>query len=282
MPRRRCVPQSLGGSRHAIRDTAHNRTHAFVPETVEQGVWSLNVTPTLATAISLLAEGFFVRRVSLIGTKSSIVAFISMLCLLANGGMNIVLTVKAFKIEDIQRFGQDTKIITGVTLLLAAVADYLLAGSMILALCRNKSQHARASILEMLTVYILNTGLLTGTLQWMASLMSFVFPNELYWAPFGLIALRLYGITLLSVLNSRKHMASQGITIFSGSYSPNAIMRAHRLATLERFNVPRDTNENVLPVISVKVTEETEEHGRGGYGSYLSSTSNFHKSDPSV
>ncbi|KAH9902435.1 hypothetical protein C8Q73DRAFT_3977 [Cubamyces lactineus] len=137
-------------------------TNYFRPAAVEQGVWSLNVTPTIATAISLLAEGFFVRRVSLIGTKSSIIALISTLCLATNGGMNIVLTVKAFKIEDIQRFGQDTKTITGVTLLLAAVADYLLAGSMILALRRTKGQHARAPRSEMVTVYILNTGFLTG------------------------------------------------------------------------------------------------------------------------
>ena len=42
-----------------------------------------------------------------------------------------------------------------------------------------------------------------------------------------------------SRLNSRKQMASQGITIFDGAYRPNVIARAHRLATLERYNVPQ-------------------------------------------
>ncbi|KAI0327025.1 hypothetical protein GY45DRAFT_1175504 [Cubamyces sp. BRFM 1775] len=247
---------------------------------VQKGVWSLNVSPALATVSLILAEGFFVRRVSLIGTKSSIIALISMLCLLATSSMSIVLTVKAFRTNNIQVFDRETHNITSVDLLLGALADYLLAGTMILALRRNADQNARTSRSDVATIYILNTGLLTGTLQWMATLMAFVFPYKLYWAPFGLIATKLYGVTLLSVLNSRKRMASQGITIFEGAYRPNAIARAHRLATLERFNVPQNENKDVLPVINVNITQEREEHGGNDCGSYLSSTSNFHKTIP--
>ncbi|KAH9902434.1 hypothetical protein C8Q73DRAFT_785113 [Cubamyces lactineus] len=257
-------------------------TKFFDTKAVQQGVWSLNVSPALATVCLIIAEGFFVRRVSLIGTKSSAVALVAMSCLLATSVMSIVLTVKAFATNNIQDFDRETRNITGVDLLLGALADYLLAGTMILALRRDKDHSSRASRVEVATVYILNTGFLTGTLQWMATIMAFVFPYKLYWTPFGLIATKLYGVTLLSVLNSRKHMASQGITIFDGAYRPNVIARAHRLATLERFNVPQGTDKEALPVINVNITEEREEHGGNDYGSYLSSMSNFHKAIPQV
>ncbi|KAJ8481505.1 hypothetical protein ONZ51_g5952 [Trametes cubensis] len=294
-------------------------TNFFNTEAAQQGVWSLNVSPTLATVCLLSAEGFFARRVSLIGTKSSIVALISMLCLLANSSnttslaMSVVLTAKAFATNNIQDFDRETRNITGVDLLLGALADYLLSGTMILALRRIKDQHARASRAEVATIYLLNTGsyyVITGEhdmnelrdlrFSYRDAAMdghhngtqysrrrhriaphhqeqAFVFPYKLYWAPFGLIATKLYGVTLLSVLNSRKQMASQGITIFDGAYRPNVIARAHRLATLERYNVPQDENKDVLPVINVNITEEREEHGGNDYGSYLSSTSNFRK-----
>ncbi|KAI0654607.1 hypothetical protein C8Q70DRAFT_1058201 [Cubamyces menziesii] len=118
--------------------------------------------------------------------------------------------------------------------------------------------------MEVATTYILNTGLLTGTLQWLAAIMSLRFPFELYWATFGLITMKFRAITLFSV---------RGITVFNDStYTRSAIARAHRLTTVEQFNVPRDPREDGPPVINIKVAAETEIHGR----SYESSILDIH------
>ncbi|KAJ8481489.1 hypothetical protein ONZ51_g5961 [Trametes cubensis] len=172
------------------------------------------------------------------------------------------ITVKTFQIENFQRFGEQSKGITRASLALAASADYLLAAALIVVLRRGRENHARASWAEIVTMYIINTGLLTGTLQWTAALMSFKFPLDFYWAALTLITMKLRTMILLSVLNSRKTMASRGITVFNNSsYTRNAIARAHRLAVVEQFNVPRDPCEDVPPVISIKVVAETEVHG---------------------
>ncbi|KAI0327036.1 hypothetical protein GY45DRAFT_1437248 [Cubamyces sp. BRFM 1775] len=248
-------------------------TNYFNPLALLDGVWSLNIQPVVSGVISLFAFTFFARRVSLIGAKSSVIALAAILLLLASNVLTIVITAKAFQIENIQRFGERTHKIASASLALAACADYLLAAALIAVLLRDRANHTRASWIEVATTYILNTGLLTGTLQWLAAIMSLRFPLELYWATFGLVTMKFRAITLLSVLNSRKTMTSRGITVFNNStYTRNAIARAHRLTAVEQFNVPRDPREDGPPVISIKVAAETEVHGR----SYASSITDIH------
>ncbi|KAI0656506.1 hypothetical protein C8Q70DRAFT_1056727 [Cubamyces menziesii] len=130
--------------------------------------------------------------------------------------------------------------------------------------CRVSLIGVKSSIVALTAILLLlaSNGLLTGTLQWTAALMSFKFPLDFYWAALTLITMKLRTMILLSVLNSRKTMASRGITVFNNSsYTRNAIARAHRLAVVEQFNVPRDPCEDVPPVISIKVVAETEVHG---------------------
>ncbi|KAH9902442.1 hypothetical protein C8Q73DRAFT_785120 [Cubamyces lactineus] len=228
------------------------------PRVMQNGVWSLNIQPVMSGIISLLAFSFCARRVSLIGVKSRIVALTSISLLLASNAV----TTRAFQLKTFLRFGEQSKGITGASLALAASADYLLAAALITVMLRDQADHSRASLMEVAITYILNTGLLTGTLQWLAAIMSLRFPLKLYWATLGLITLKFRAITLLSVLNTRKTMASRGITVFNSSmYARNAIARAHRLTTMERFNVPRDPREDGPSVISIKVAAETEVHG---------------------
>ncbi|KAI0654618.1 hypothetical protein C8Q70DRAFT_1058213 [Cubamyces menziesii] len=249
-------------------------TNYFNPLALVNGVWSLNIQPVVSGTISLIAFIFFARRVSLIGPKSSVVALTAILLLLASNALTIVITTKAFRIENIQQFGEQTHGISSAFLALAASADYVLAAALIVVLIRDRANHTRASWIEVATTYILNTGLLTGTLQWLAAIMSLRFPSELYWATFGLITMKFRAITLFSVLNSRKTMSSRGITVFNDStYTRSAIARAHRLTTVEQFNVPRDPREDGPPVINIKVAAETEIHGR----SYASSILDIHE-----
>ncbi|KAJ3013986.1 hypothetical protein NUW54_g1424 [Trametes sanguinea] len=229
------------------------------PLALADGVWSLNVIPTLAATIVLASECFFARRVTLIGFWSKVVATIAVLCLLAGSGLSVALTVKAFQITDMLLFGEQAKVLAILSLALDAIGDCLLVGAIIAALRQRRDSHAISSISEVAELYILNTGLLVGILQAIGAILAIRYPLKLYYAAHAMVVIRMYGVTLLSVLNSRKLLLSRGIRVFKDE---STFGRAHRLATVERWNVPHNRDDTTPPVMSVKVAAEIEVHGQ--------------------
>ncbi|KAI9056766.1 hypothetical protein FKP32DRAFT_1681934 [Trametes sanguinea] len=233
------------------------------PLALADGVWSLNVIPTLAAMIVLASECFFARRVTLIGFWSKLIATVAVSCLLAGSGLSIALTVKAFQIKDMLLFGEKAKVLAILSLALDAIGDCLLAGAIIAALRQSRDRHAISSISEVAELYILNTGLLVGILQAIGAILAIRYPLKLYYAAHAMVVIRMYGVTLLSVLNSRKLLLSRGIRVFNDeTFGRSIISRAHRLATVERWNVPHNPEDTTPPVISVKVAAEIEVHGQ--------------------
>ncbi|OSC98520.1 hypothetical protein PYCCODRAFT_1470997 [Trametes coccinea BRFM310] len=236
---------------------------------INVGIWSIDIIPTIAAMIVLTAEFFFARRVFLIGPWYKVVAVVAMLCLLTGSGLSIGLTARAYQIKDFATFGEKAKLTSFLSVGFDAIGDCLLAAAMITALRRSRASHSVSSILDVIVLYVVNTGLLSGILHAVTAILSIRYPGKLYWAALGLIVIRVYGITLFSVsaalsLNSRKLMLSRGIRVFNDeAFGRNIISRAHRLATVERWNVPHGREDDTPPVITVKVAAEIEVHGHG-------------------
>ncbi|KAJ3005336.1 hypothetical protein NUW54_g4382 [Trametes sanguinea] len=275
-------------------------------DALRYGVWSLDVTPAFGAVILVLAECFFVRRVSLsmhsfrchslckkltptlqlepgrdwsqpsqscaswqavcrLVHRLAIVHFSTAVVSAEHVRYCIAIAAKAFHLRDFVSFDAEAKVQTILSLALNAIGDCLLAGSIIAGLYRNRASHTRSSALAVAELYVLNTGLLVGVLQTIAAILAICYPLRLYWAAVGLNAVRMYGITLLSVLNSRTLLLSRGVTIFTdgtGASTRNILSRAQRLNTVERWNVPNDPNDSIPPIINVKVAAEIEVHGQ--------------------
>ncbi|KAI0636274.1 hypothetical protein C8Q77DRAFT_1102773 [Trametes polyzona] len=239
-------------------------TNYFQPEVAQKGVWSLNVIPAEAGLIVVVAQSFFARRVYLIGGASKLVSIVAAAFFVAHLATSIVMTVEAFRINTIQDFTDKTKYISFASLVCAALADFLLSGAIIAALRRTQAKNQQnngASRIEVATLYILNTGLLTGVLHSVAAILSIAWPYRLYWAATGLVALKLYAITLFAVLNSRKLLVSRGIEVFNSDtpLGMNILARANHLAAVEQWNVPRAPE--APPVINIKVAAEVDTDG---------------------
>ncbi|CDO77819.1 hypothetical protein BN946_scf184722.g11 [Trametes cinnabarina] len=249
----------------------------FDPAAIGQGVWSINITPVFAALIVLFAECFFARRVVLIGLRPKIIGIVAFLCLVSGSS----LTVKAFEIKQIDVFGEDTKVLTPLSLGLDAVADGLLAGTIIVTLRQNRASHANSSVFDVTELYFLNTGLLVGMLQAIAAILAIRYPLELYWTAVGLNAVKMYGVTLLSVLNSRKLLLSRGVKIFNDeTFGRNIISRVNHLAAMERWNVPHNSHDDdAPPVINVKVAAEIEVHGESD-GSFTDDRKGMRSAEP--
>ncbi|KAI0833816.1 hypothetical protein BC628DRAFT_1414551 [Trametes gibbosa] len=252
----------------------------FNPAAIQKGVWSLNITSTVGAFIVVCAQMFFARRVYLIGGISRSVAILAAICLfghigtaIADPSQSAAITYQAFHINQIEKFTAQTKPISFTTLICAAVADLLLSGAIMVALPRtrtdNQSQPSNAtSKFETAVMYIINTGLLTGVVHGIAAILSIAWPYRLYWGAAALVAQKMYAITLLAVLNSRKLQFSRGIEVFDtdlNTFGTNIFSRANQLAAVEQWNVPRAPD---LPqTITIKVAAEMDTDGQSqGYG----------------
>ncbi|KAL1949737.1 hypothetical protein VTO73DRAFT_8618 [Trametes versicolor] len=236
-------------------------THYFDPLALTQGVWSVQIAPTVSAAITLTAQTFFARRVALLGFGFKIVVAIATLCLAAFLGMAIAVTVVAIQLHNLENFGPNTEWLFGAGLWFATGADLLLAGSIIVALRYSRDTYGPRGVdgrADRFMLYFVNTGLMTGIFNMIPSILATTDPRSFTWAAVSYIATRLYANTLLAVLNSRKLMASRGVEIFGpASFERNIISRATHLATVEQWGAPQLPDSGPAR-INIKVTAEME------------------------
>ncbi|KAI9059825.1 hypothetical protein FKP32DRAFT_1679517 [Trametes sanguinea] len=265
-------------------------TNYAQPVVLLSGVWSLNILTTLGALLVLTSECFFAARVFLMGSMQwKSVAGVAQMASNVSRARSLLLadllvstsvaTTRAFQIDILLEYGERAKMITIMAFVLAAIADHMLAGAIILTLYRSRANHTRHDIhtrhldadsstglyhdfSHEARPYLLMTGSASSILQAVTAILAITQPLKLYYGAFGLVNIKVYVITLFSVLNSRQLFVSRGIRVFNDeAFGRDIISRAHRLATVERWNVPQIPDEARPPVINVKVMAETEVHG---------------------
>ncbi|KAL1949739.1 hypothetical protein VTO73DRAFT_8620 [Trametes versicolor] len=208
-------------------------TNFFDPAALTEGIWSIQISPTMSW--------FF---------------------LLTFLGMAIAVTVLSTQQRDLTQFGPNTIWLFSAAMWFAAAADMLLSGSIIIALrSSRKTAYGPRGVqgrTDRFMLYVVNTGLMTGIINVIPSILATVDPKTFIWAASSYVGTRLYANTLFAVLNSRNLMASRGIEIFGpATLERNIIARANHVATAERWGAPQ------LPVsgpakINIRVTAEME------------------------
>ncbi|KAH9848451.1 hypothetical protein C2E23DRAFT_844084 [Lenzites betulinus] len=218
-------------------------THYLDFVAIGNGVWTLQVAPTISAVITLAAQTFFARRVALVGFRYKVTAIIAGFCLIVFLGIAIALTIVSVHLDNLQNFGPTTEWLFGTGLWFATAADILLSCAIIIALRRSRETYGPRGAegnVDRFILFFVNTGFMTGIFNLIPTILAVVKPKWLVWAAASYVATRLYANTLLAVLNSRQLMASRGIEIFGPATSErNIIARAAHLATVEQWNVPK-------------------------------------------
>ncbi|KAI0759677.1 hypothetical protein BD413DRAFT_617624 [Trametes elegans] len=237
------------------------------PENLIHSEWSLEITPSFTAFVSLTAQIFFARRVSLIGWRYKIVAAIAMVALLAHVAFSLAITIiTATKTHNLSGFDTlHADWIFPAVGVSATLGDLLLSGSIIIAVRRSRSHHLNTQSenhFDVAVLYLINSGLLTGVFNAIPTITAAMYPQTFIWAAFSLVATRLYANTLLSVLNSRKLAISRGLEIFHATayVHHNIIARANHLAAVERWNAP-DVSEPSPAKIDISVSADVETDG---------------------
>ncbi|KAI0694300.1 hypothetical protein C8T65DRAFT_56466 [Cerioporus squamosus] len=253
-------------------------TNYFNPKGLTEAVWSANLMAVSAALVTIAAQSFFARRVSLISFKYKVLAAVSVAFLGVRLAAEIVLAVHGFTSNSVATYTDDRWVVA-LTCASSTAVDLLLSGSVFSVLWSSR-RNARGndSWIDLAIIYGVNTGILILLLDFLSLVFALARPNDLYWVSANIIGTRLAMNTVFCVLNSRKLLVSHGMEIFdAGSFGANIIARANRLAAAERWNVPQDPGDVPPAMIDIKVTREIE--GEGGDGNSIEMSSAVRRGD---
>ncbi|EIW57759.1 uncharacterized protein TRAVEDRAFT_48789 [Trametes versicolor FP-101664 SS1] len=188
------------------------------PKALSLGVWSIDIAVGLTGMIVVLSQSFFARRVYLVGPSFRFLVLVAVVLLVGELGFFVAATTEAFVIPELFRFQRVTWLISTGTVM-AVVADGLLTSVLVTVLRRSNTGMKRTdTIVDLLILYTVSTGLLTSVVDFSSFIFSLVSTNTLIYSAFGIVATKLYANSLLAALNSRKYLAERAAAdIFSCS-----------------------------------------------------------------
>ncbi|KAI8970728.1 hypothetical protein BD414DRAFT_540744 [Trametes punicea] len=98
----------------------------------------------------------------------------------------------------------------------AVSSDLILTGALVFVLHRSRTESKRTnSILDVLIIYTINTGLLTSIVSLLAFLFALVLPGNLIYAGVSIVGAKLYANSVLALLNSRRSIDNRFMDDFT-------------------------------------------------------------------
>ncbi|KAI0648702.1 hypothetical protein C8Q79DRAFT_464516 [Trametes meyenii] len=182
----------------------------FNPAALRRGSWSIDLFPLASGVTMVSTQSFFVRRVWLIGHRfRPLMIFAVILCVVELAFLTAS-SIEALIIPTFEEYRRVTWLVsTGSSM--ATAADLLLTTILIYSLHRSRTGIKRTdSMIDVMIVYSVNTGLLTGILNVLTLIFAFSRPNELIYIGFGVVGTKSYANSLLAALNSRQYLAKRG------------------------------------------------------------------------
>ncbi|KAI0648802.1 hypothetical protein C8Q79DRAFT_1007388 [Trametes meyenii] len=234
----------------------------FSPGVLMRSVWSSDLLPLVHFFVTMVSQAFFARRVYLIGTRYKFIAIFAFLCLFAGLAESIYIAYQGLSLNILLITLPSAQLNTPVSLGLSALADIVLSGAIMVSLRHNRDSRASLSGFDLVVLYVLNTGLLTGIVHAFACIAASAWTTKLYWGAIALVGVKLYLITLFSVLNSRTMLHSRGITVFNDGkqYGRSIFTHAHQRTVVEQWNVPRVVTDDLPAMIDIEVSQELQIH----------------------
>ncbi|KAI1783892.1 hypothetical protein LXA43DRAFT_1044988 [Ganoderma leucocontextum] len=206
----------------------------FSPLTLIYGLWSINLFPLVSGLAMVSTQSFFAHRIYVLSHSYRYFLAVAVLLCFVEMGFFIAATTEAFIIPTFEGFKHVTWLVsTGSTM--AVASDVLITSMLISALRRSRTNVERTdSKVEVMLVYSVNTGLLTGVLIFSSLLFAFIQPGNLIYTGIGIPGIKMYANTLMAALNSHRSLAAKG----SGMTMDTSPFGVSRLPALHEKNTP--------------------------------------------
>ncbi|KAM5544794.1 hypothetical protein V8D89_001692 [Ganoderma adspersum] len=214
-------------------------TNYYHPYAVLSGVWSVSLLSVTSGVVVLPSQSFFARRVFLLGgLRYRILVVLALILFAAELGFFCAGTAQAFAFPWFSRFQHYTWLISAGTGT-AFVGDTLLTVVLVNLLRKENTGSKRMErTLETIMLYAVNTGLLTGIVNLLFLLFSVMYPNNLIYAGFGIVATKLYANSLLAALNSRKSLQYIPSELPSAAASRTLLPSRREMIVLQEMQEP--------------------------------------------
>ncbi|KAI0325099.1 hypothetical protein GY45DRAFT_1375029 [Cubamyces sp. BRFM 1775] len=233
-------------------------TNYFNPLALLSGVWSLRLLPVVTGTVIFVCHGFYARRVYLIGGLYRPLVVVIAGFMLGELAFVIAATTESFVQATFAAWERYTWLISA-GFGCAVGADLVLTTSLILVLHRSRTGFKSTdSMIDILIIYTINTGLLTGIFSLLSLIFAVVEPSNLIYVALNMVSTRSYANSVLAVLNSRRSLVERRFAqLDAGTFGMSALdSDTKRPGGSDAFQLPQ------LPpkMIDIKVDTENVQH----------------------
>ncbi|KAH9933573.1 uncharacterized protein BXZ73DRAFT_100958 [Epithele typhae] len=179
----------------------------------KHGLWSLKCLYVIGACVMIVTQTYILRRLSLMGNDTTIVALVALVLFVAKFGLVIALTIRIFTSTSPHPLVDEFTIVVS-TQAVAVAVDALVSGTIVVVLHRGRTAQRQMSAgapdhddqewVDRSVLYGLNSGVLIGILDTLTLVLAVAFRDTPWWSAANQITVKLYAITLLSVLHVRK------------------------------------------------------------------------------
>ncbi|KAG1841929.1 hypothetical protein DFJ58DRAFT_807424 [Suillus subalutaceus] len=172
--------------------------------------WTLILQMTLGAVVGAIVKACFTLRVWRFSYRNWWLTAFLFLMVLAQLGTAIVFTVKCFKLPTFTSI-ISLKSLGSLSLGIGVVTDISIAAALCFHLQKMRSSHPTAdSMINTLTIYAVNTGLLTSTVSLSTLVLFDLMPTNFVFICLYFVVSKLYAISFLATLNTRKTIRGRG------------------------------------------------------------------------
>lgn len=172
--------------------------------------WSLILQMTLGAVVGAIVKACFTLRVWRFSYRNWWLTGFLFSMVLAQLGTATVFTVKCFELPSITRM-ITLRSLGSLSLGIGVGTDMSIAAALCVYLQKMRSSHSTAdSMINTLTIYAVNTGLITSTISLSTLVLFNTMPTNFVFICLYFVLSKLYAISFLATLNTRKIIRGRG------------------------------------------------------------------------
>ncbi|KAI0667846.1 hypothetical protein C8Q78DRAFT_1081729 [Trametes maxima] len=237
-------------------------------------IWSVNTVPLATGVVATLSQCFFAHRVWLVGPKYRVFVLVAIILLLVELGFSLAATIETY-VRPLFTSYWDVTWVFSASFGMAVLVDTILTGVLITVLHRSRTGLKRTdSLIDLLIVYAINTGLLTGIFNILTFIFALVYSDNLIYGAFAVVTAKLYANSVLAALNARKSLIptdgleldSLGISFAAAATQPEDAVDAKTAGMQVTASIPGSTDGKVasLDTASTTTNLNMEQHEAKG------------------
>ncbi|KAI0359033.1 hypothetical protein OH77DRAFT_1518285 [Trametes cingulata] len=175
-------------------------------------VWTSSGASLIASINILISEGFFARRVYMVGRRYRIVVLSAMIMIMAACGFYIARATSGLTTHDIVKAADTGVWLAPVATSLLVAGDVQLTTVLVYVLYQSGKSSIRrtSSMVDLLIAYAVSTGSLICVLNVVTLVLSFVFNRSVVFTASTFVSGAVYNLSFVVALNTRQLVRSRG------------------------------------------------------------------------